>query len=114
MTASIALLRAASVTGGSQSPSAQMASIDGVDGSDLTQVLISFAGRGKARNANRSAQRDVAAHVRKFLAVNPSPLVARIYWLMCSAFKSTSLPASELYMKRSASFAPNRLVRKMR
>ena len=114
MTASMALLRPASVAGTPQSPSVHNFSMDSTLGIDFNHFFISAAVRSDDRKANRSAQREVAAHVRKFFAVNPMPLEFRMYWLMCSAFRSTSLPASEMYMNRSASFAPSRFVFKIK
>ena len=95
--------------GDSQSPSDHNLFMDSTEGMDFSHFFISAAVRFVDKKANRLAH-SVAAHVLKFLAVKPMPLESRMYWLMCSALRSTSLPASEMYMKRSASFAPRRLV----
>ena len=79
ITANIALFLAASVVGTIQSPSSHSFCIDSTSGSFFSHFFMSFASCAFERNARRSAQREVAAQVLKFLAVNPSPLLARMY-----------------------------------
>ena len=52
--------------GNSQSPPDHNLSMDSTDGMDFSHFFISAAVRFKDKNANRSAQRDVAAHAEIF------------------------------------------------